>query len=227
LPTLKISQSEAELEAKFSPRLWTLVHDTPRLYEALLLEFVPFQLAAADLRPEGSGTVGGAALSFWLVGFRIVVTLRLDGFVVRCTALKEVTGGQLTQALSAAEAAVRRAVGDHYVREGVTVTYACHGVVDGATTQEVLEPFVGASPAVEGLGETVGAGAAFYYANSQSLLGASVTLDVSRVVAGGLFVRANFIVRPELFGDGFVDLMVTQVAHVFGALNLEEAEPWT
>jgi hypothetical protein len=223
VPSLRISQSEAELETKFAPRLWALVHDTPKLYESLLVAFAPFQLTAADLRSEGNGTVGGTAVSFWLAGFKMSATMRLDGFVVRCTSLKEVTTDQLSQAILASEAAVKGVLGAEYTREGVTVSYACHGSIEGGSTREVLAPFVGVPPSVRGLGDGLGAGAAFYFADSESFLGASLTADVSRLVAGGLFLRGVFILRPERFSATLVDEMNSQVAHVFTALGLSEA----
>ena len=55
-----IEQSEIELESKFASRLWSVVHDVPVLYEALLEELAYVGLSSMDLRPDaGNGSVGG------------------------------------------------------------------------------------------------------------------------------------------------------------------------
>ena len=83
-----IEQREVELESTFSPRLWSLVHDVPVLYEALLERLAPVGLSGMDLRPEaGNGSVGGAGLGFWLFGNKVNVQIRLDSFRFRTSSL--------------------------------------------------------------------------------------------------------------------------------------------
>ena len=83
-----IKQREIEIESTFAPRLWSVVHDVPVLYEALLDRLAPFGLSIADLRPEaGSGSVGSAGVAFRLFGSQVNVQIRLDSFRFRTSSL--------------------------------------------------------------------------------------------------------------------------------------------
>ena len=78
-----IDRRDVELESTFSPRLWSLVHDGPVLYEALLEKLAHVGLSGMDLRPEaGNGSVGATGLEFRLFGNKVNVQLRLDSFSV-------------------------------------------------------------------------------------------------------------------------------------------------
>ena len=67
MSNFNIEQSEVELESTFTPRLWTLVHDVPVLYEALLDKLGHVGLSTSDLRSDvGHGSVGNASVTLWL-----------------------------------------------------------------------------------------------------------------------------------------------------------------
>ena len=75
-----VQQSEIELESKFASRLWSVVHDVPVLYDALLDELAHVGLSSMDLRPDaGNGSVGGAGLGVWLFGGKVNARIGLDG----------------------------------------------------------------------------------------------------------------------------------------------------
>ena len=79
-----IEQLNLELESTFSPRLWSLVHDVPVLYDALLEKLAHVGISGMDLRPEaGNGSVGATGLGFQLFRNTVNVQLRLDSFLFR------------------------------------------------------------------------------------------------------------------------------------------------
>ena len=226
MAVFNIVQSEAELEVRFQPRLWSLVHNVPRLYEALLSSLAVCQLSPNDLRPEGSGTVGGSSLTFWLFNFNVSVTIRLEGFSVRCNQLTNVSREQLVQVVDGIVMALGQAI-DGLSILGSTVAYSGHGEVDGLQGSEVIGRFIKAGPAVEGFGENNGAGAAFYYGEAAPLLSSALTVDVSRVVVGGIFLRVVLAVAPVASNAALIDLAVDRVVATFAALDLQEASPWS
>lgn len=224
LAVFDIQQSEAELEVRFQPRLWSLIHNVPALYEALLTNLAPCQLSANDLRVEGSG-IGGAALSFWLFNFNVNVTIRLEGFTVRCNRIRQVSREHLTQTVDGIVAALGQAIGDAVVVQGQTIEYSSHGAVEGLSASDVIQRFTKAGPVVAGFGESNGRGAAFYYGEAGPLLSSVLTIDISRVIADGLFLRILLAVAPRLSNAELIDLAIGRVTASFAALDLQEASP--
>ena len=153
-----IERTDVELESSFAPRLWALIHDVPVLYEALLDKLDGAGLSTADLRPDpGDGSVGSAGLGFWLFGGKTNVRLGLDSVRLRSLASSDVAAP-----MEGVLAALRQVEPDVRFRAH-TFEYACHGVVEGVRSADFVRQFVPAVPAIEGFGEYLGAGAAFYY----------------------------------------------------------------
>jgi hypothetical protein len=227
LAVLKIVQSEAELEVRFEPRLWSLVHDVPRLYEALLTNLAGCHLSASDLRPEATGSVGGASLSFWLFSFNVNVTIRLEGFSVRCSQLRQVSQDQLVACVEGITTALRQAAGGNFAVQGSTLAYTCHGEVEGLPVADLIGRFVSPGPVVAGFGANNGAGAAFYYGEAAPVVSSALTVDVSRVVSGGVFLRSVIAIAPVDSAAALIDLAVERVTATFTALDLQEASPWS
>ena len=224
LADFNILQSDAELDVRFQPRLWSLIHNVPTLYEALLTNLAPCQLSANDLRVEGSG-IGGAALSFSLFNFNVSVTIRLEGFTVRCNRLPQVSREQLIQTVDGIVAALSQAIGDAVVIQGQTVEYSSHGAAEGLPASDVIRRFTKAGPEVEGFGENNGQGAAFYYGEAGPLLSSVLTVDISRVVSDGIFLRVILAVAPQPSNAELIDLAVARVTASFAALDLQVASP--
>ena len=116
-----IKQRDVELESTFSPRLWSLVHNVPVLYEALLERLDHVGLSDLDLRPEaGNGSVGTAGLGFWLFGSKVNVQLRMDSFRFRTSLL----ASNVLDSADGVVAAIRQALPDEFRFRTHTVSYA-------------------------------------------------------------------------------------------------------
>ena len=167
-----IEQREVELESTFSPRLWSLVHDVPVLYEALLESLAPVGLSGMDLRPEaGNGSVGGAGL-----------------------------GRFKTHAVS----------------------YGCHGLIEGTNAAEFVRQFVPGPPGIEGFGDHLGTGVAFYFGEAAPTISSVLTLDSSQVVHDGLFVHVYMIIDGAVgAGAEMRALAQERVRTALASVNLE------
>ena len=194
---LAVARSEVELESSFAPRLWVLVHDVPVLYDALLDQMHPLGLSSMDLRSDaGDGSVGSAGLGFWLSDGKINVRVGLESVRLRWA----VFPSDFASPVDRVSAALQQALPEIRFRTHA-VSYACHGHVEGTESREFIRRFTSEGPNVEGFGEHLGAGAAFYFGEASPVVSATLTLDVSRALHDGLFVRV-YMVLDEAVGTG-------------------------
>ncbi len=181
-----IERREVEIESTFSPRLWHLVHDVPVLYEALLERLANIGLSDTDLRPEaGNGSVGGTGLGFWLLGGKVHVHVRLDSLRLRTSALT----ADVLAAADGVVAALQQASRNALRFRTHAFSCACHGLIEGMKAAEFVGQFVPRPPAVEGLGDHLGTGVAYYFGEAPPTVSSTLTLDASQAVQDGLFVR--------------------------------------
>ena len=186
-----IEQSEIELESKFASRLWFVVHDVPVLYEALLEELAYVGLSSMDLRPDaGNGSVGGAGLGVWLFGGKANVRIGLDGVRFQTSSPEP----QVVDAVDGVIGAVRRASPELRFKNHA-VSYACHGLIEGMKAAEFVRRFVPNPVNIDGFGDCLGAGAALYFGEAPPMISSTLTLDVSRVIQDGLFVRVLMVME--------------------------------
>ncbi len=192
-----IQQSEIELESKFASRLWSVVHDVPVLYDALLDELAYVGLSSMDLRRDaGNGSVGGAGLGAWLFGGTANVRIGLDSVRFHASSLAP----RVVDSVDGVIGAVRRASPELRFKTHA-ISYAHHGLIEGTKGAEFVRRFVPNSVKIKGFGNCLGAGAALYFGEAPPMISSTLTLDVSRVIQDGLFVRV-FMVMEGAVGTG-------------------------
>ena len=186
-----VKQREIELESTFVPRLWSVVHDVPVLYEALLDRLTPAGLSSADLRPEaGNGSVGSAGVGFWLFGNQVNVQIRLNSFRFRTSSLD----ASVVSSADEVADALRQAMRDELRFTTHAVSYACHGLIEATTAADFVRQLVPNPPAIEGFGAHLGTGVALYFGEAPPTISSTLTLDASQLVPDGLFVRVLVVV---------------------------------
>ena len=214
-----IERQDVELESTFSPRLWSLVHDVPVLYEALLERLAHVGLSDMDLRPEaGNGSVGTAGLGFWLFGSKVNVQLRLDSFRFRTSSL----ASDVLDSADGVVAAIRQALQDELRFRIHAVSYACHGLIEGMKAAEFVGEFVRNAPVIEGFGDHIGTGVAFYFGEAPPTVSSTLTLDASHVVPDGLFVRVHVVVDGAVGAIPEIQALAEErVRTALSSVNLE------
>jgi len=215
---LTIEERTVELESSFTPRLWSLVQNSPALYDALLDRLQGFGLSSIDLRPDtGDGSIGGAGLGFWLFGGKANVRIGLDSVRFRSTLLSS----DIVCSVDRVLASIREASPELQLRSHA-LSYSCHGGIDGTTASKFVGRIVPIAPAVEGFGSYVGAGAAFYFGEALPIMSSTLTLEVSQTVPDGLFARV-FILFDGSVGSGsdIEQLAEERVRAALGAVDLE------
>ena len=186
-----IERWDVGLESTFSPRLWSLVHDGPVLYEALLEKLAHVGLSGMDLRPvAGNGSVGATGLEFRLFGNKANVQLRLDSFRFQTSSL----ASDVLDSADGVVAAIRQVLPGELRFRTHTVWYGCHGLIEGMKAAEFVGGIVRDAPVINGFGDHLGTGVVFYFGEVQPTFNSALTLDASRMVADGLFVSVNVMV---------------------------------
>ena len=214
-----IERWDVGLESTFSPRLWSLVHDSPVLYEALLEKLAHVGLSGMDLRPEpGKGSVGATGLEFRLLGNKVNVQLRLDSLRLQTSSL----ASDVLDSADGVVAAIRQALPDELRFRTHSVWYTCHGLIEGMKAAEFVGGIVRNAPVINGFGDHIGTGVVFYFGEALPTFSSALTLDASRVVADGLFVSVNVVM------DGSVgtiqeirDLAEEHVRTALSSVNLD------
>ena len=185
-----IEQSEIEIESQFASRLWSVVHDVPVLYDALLEELAWVGLSSMDLRPDsGDGAVGGAGLGVWLFGGKANARISLEG----CRFQTSSTEPRVVDSVDGVIGAVQQASPGLGFRSHA-VSYACHGLIEGMRAADFVRRFVPNSVSVAGFGDCLGAGAALYCRRS-------ATRNDRHVDPGRLPRRSGWSLRPRVHGD--------------------------
>ncbi len=215
-----IEQSEIEIESQFASRLWFVVNDVPVLYDALLEELAWVGLSSMDLRPDsGNGAVGGAGLGVWLFGGKANARISLDGFRFQTSS----TEPRVVDSVDGVIGAVQQASPGLGFRSHA-VSYACHGLIEGMRAADFVRRFVPNSVSVAGFGDCLGAGAALYFGEAPPVMTATLTLDVSRVVQDGLFVRVFMVIDGEVgAGSAVRALMKERTGAALTAVGLANA----
>lgn len=194
---LQISRSEGDLQIRFSSRLWTLFHDIPLLYDALLESFASEGLTASDLRAEaGDGSLGGFHVAFWLLGVKANVRIRVDNVMFSLSDLR-VDRVRVIQNLQALITALQKAT-PGLTFAGHTASYGCHGFVENSSTKDFLARFFAVPPTTPETGPFLGSGLALYYGAVGNCITSSLTLDRSSLVQDGLFFKVVAIFDGQI-----------------------------
>lgn len=215
-----VEQSEIEIESQFASRLWSVLHGVPVLYDALLEEFAEVGLSTMDLRPDsGNGAVGGAGVGVWLLGGKADARISPDGFRFRTSSADP----RVVASVDGVIGAVQRA-SPGLSFQSHALSYACHGLIEDIRAVDFVRGFVPKSVSVAGFGDCLGVGAALYFGGAPPVMTATLTLDVSRVVQDGLFVRVFMVIDGEV-GVGSVvrGLMQDRTGAALTAVGLETA----
>jgi hypothetical protein len=179
-----------QVRAVFPAPVFSLFQDLPGLCAGLFGRLRPYGAALADMKlNQGGGSLGEAHLDVSLPSASTVVGIRLDRVEVNCFSVRSTEEQMLGEVVVGAIETVRQ----HTKVEVATYdfTTAVHGVLDGVTTPEYLARFVSARGI--DLGPLAGVGSVLYFGPSGQRRGASVTIDLSVVTVGGLFLRIGAI----------------------------------
>ena len=101
-------------------------------------------------------------------------------------------------------------------------SYACHGLIEETKAVDYLRTFLGDSVAIKGFGDRLGAGLALYYGDAPPILSSTVTLDMSRVLEDGLYVRVFMTIDGRVDTPARVQALADQrIQAALAAVRLE------
>ena len=77
LRDFEIERSQLSIQVGYRSRSWMLVHEIPRLYEALLQSLADFGVVPQSIRSDsGDGSLGGYSVNIWMLNYGASVRLR-------------------------------------------------------------------------------------------------------------------------------------------------------
>lgn len=211
-------RSEISIQGTFESELWSLFHAVPRLYSGLLHGLRDTGITPNSIKVDkGDGSLGGYNIQFGLFDFRVLVRVRLDRFEIdfrnivqsNIASVEHVLVG-LVDALTASTSAFRVA--------SYLVDLHMHGDVVGVDRNEYLGRFVKNVP---DLGPSLGSGCVFYFGDQPGAPLRTVTVDLSGVVPGKVYVRL-FTFLDGAIAPGELSTVVEKEAKAsLAALGLE------
>ena len=184
-----IERSSLIVQIDYRSRFWGLVHEIPRLYEALLRGLADFGVLDQNIRSDsGDGSLGGFKVNLWMLNYAAHVQLSLTGAELRCENLKRVALDQLEGAFVRLTEALVAADNDLAI-QSYRVTIELHGQPQGVATKEFLATFVN-TPEKDELGPSLGSGALFYFGERPPVMISNFGVDLSGAIDGKLYFRS-------------------------------------
>ena len=210
LRQFNIERSGLSLRIHYNARSWMLVHEIPRLYEALLQGLDGFGVSPQDIRSDnGDGSLGGYGVNLWMSNFGAHVRLSLTGADLSCADLSRVDLDQLERAFVCLTDSLITAADNDLVFASYAVTNDLHGHVEDLETKDYLARFVN-TPDVEELGPSLGSGAFFYFGERPPVAQSRLSVDLSGVIVGCLHIGAFSMLDGSALGPSDIRNAITE-----------------
>ena len=188
---LMILRAELTLEAVYE-RAEFGVYLQGGLLSRLFERLQPHGLRLADLKVErGTGTIAEFHVLGHLFEYLMAIRVRVDKVEFFCS---QVTSENLKRFSAAVVDALSAVQGAFNVKYRVyALGIALHGTLAGQSAKDYLSQFVSQIPEI---GTVAGNAVAYYYGQTEDRIASTVTLDVSTLIADGVFIR------PQATWDG-------------------------
>jgi hypothetical protein len=185
---LKVAQGDLGVQADFAEPAFEIFRDVSSLHRRLYSALSPLGVRLADIRPDrGAGSLADVHVALSLFGLTTSVRIRMDKIEINCADTRRVDQASIERAVVEVLQAVKNlVVGLQY--RSYSLAVGVHGALGAGDVKEFLGRFAKVSQL--DLGPSLGAGLVLYHGAEGDRLLSAVTLDLSAVVSGGLFLRA-------------------------------------
>lgn len=188
-------RSDLSIQGTFESELWCLFHDVPRLYSRLLHALRDTGITANSIKVEnGDGSLGGYNVSFSLFELRILVRIRLDRFEIEYRNMVHTGIAPVEHVLVRLVDALTSSTSDFRVASYL-VDLHLHGDVVGMDRNKYLARYVRNAP---DLGRSLGSGCVFYFGDHPGAPIRTVSMDLSGVVPGKVYVRLYALLEGSI-----------------------------
>jgi hypothetical protein len=184
---IEVQKSDLQIRARFRTHLWTLFHNIPSLYSALLSGLGEFGVTPDRIRSDvGDGSLGAYNVNFWMLGFRALVRIRLEQLEVDFNDITKRDLDAFEQAfVRLCEALAAANPGLEFSNQ--TVDLGLHADTIGVQPPAYLSSFITRVPQ---LPNAVGSTVSFYFApRDGKVIFRTLGVDLSAAMTGKLFVR--------------------------------------
>jgi hypothetical protein len=183
----QVTSADASVRADFSEAMLDLLLPAKSVSLGLLHNLAPFEVRAGDVRfDQGNGSLGEVGVSCSLMSLHSSIMIRAEKLELQVFDLFRTDLRKLETAFLASLEAVSAAAGRAPFRS-YSLAVSLHGRLSNLSTEAFLTKL--SSPHPGGLGPPAGSGVVHYFGATGNRLAASVTLDKSASIDGGLFCR--------------------------------------
>ena len=198
--------------------MWCLFHDRPRLYSGLLHELRNTGITPNGIKVDnGNGSLGDYNVQLSLADYRGRVRIRLERFEIDYRDIMQTNMAPVEPVLVGLIKALGASTSDFRVANYI-VDLHLHGDVDGVDHIEYLSRFVKNAP---NLGPSLGSGCVFYFGGQPGAPLRSVSVDMSGVVPGKVYVRLYASLDGSIAPGDLRTAVETEANASLAALGLE------
>jgi hypothetical protein len=189
--TFNVAKADLSLDSVFSQPEFGLFRDTPALLRHLFMGLRSHAPQLRNLRLEGGeGSVGEFHVACHLYDFRAGVRVYTEKVTVACINILENELDTFSRLVVDALSAVKAHQSTVAFRTH-TITVVMHGQLEGKSVNDYVSAFAKNFPTA--LGPPTGNGAVVYFGPKDDRIASSVTLDLSVLLADGMFVRSYVV----------------------------------
>lgn len=185
----RVAQGDITVVGTFAEPAFSALRDLTPLYKALYDSLNRFGLRLADMRVvTGIGNLAEAHLFCSLPNVATNIRVLVDKVEVVCFDSLRVDQQQFVEIAQSTAQTVGGMIANNTFKS-YALTANLHGFVEGTTTREYLTKITGPGP--KNLGPLIGSGVVFYYGAEADRLTAFLTVDLSGLRAGAVYVRQH------------------------------------
>lgn len=191
-----VERADLSVQATFRTHFWSLFHNIPDLYSALLRELGEFGVTPNSIRTDaGDGSLGAYNVNFWMLNFRVQVRIRLEQVEIHSNNITQPDAELFERAFIRLFQALAGASREFAI-SGYAVDLGLHGQPTGVEPREYLASFVRRRPDLPGT--YIGSGVVFYYGEDENSTIRTVTADLSGALTGKVYVRIYSLLKDTV-----------------------------
>ena len=213
-----VRRSDLSIQVNFRSHFWSLFHNIPNLYSALLRGLGEFGVTPSTIKSDvADGSLGAYNVNFWMFGFRALVRIRLEQVEIQFNNITQSDVEQMERAFVRLLEALA-ASNAEFALSSYAVDIGLHGELSGVESKDYLATFVARSPRLPG--PYIGSGVVFYFGEDGAATLRTVTADLSGLLPGKLYVRVYCVYKETLDPKGLRAAVEEQMTAAFSSIGL-------
>jgi len=217
-----VQRTDVSIQAKFRTHYWSLFHNIPALYSALLTGLGEFGVTPHGIRSDvADGSLGAYNVNFWMLNFRALVRIRLEQIEVQSNNITQSDVEPLERAFVRLTEALAGSTSD-FALSSYAVDVGLHGQPTGVDPKDYLATFVRTRPRLPG--PYTGSGVVFYFGEDAATMVRTLTADLSGLLPDKLYVRVFSLYKETVHPHMLRSAVEGHVRAALQSIGLETAD---